>query len=119
MADIITDPKELCLRSLKRTHAMYLSNYGQRAPDFEESSKLRVTGKVLGEYRMVKDLPPPGAGGAAKGPATSGVAPGASAPSQGLLTDKSAGAKANGAGGSTSLVKVGEQPATNVAISSW
>ena len=27
--------KELCLRSLKRTHTMYLSNYGQR-PDFEE-----------------------------------------------------------------------------------
>ena len=27
--------KEICLRSLKRTHTMYLSNYGQR-PDFEE-----------------------------------------------------------------------------------
>ena len=26
---------EMCLRSLKRTHAMDLSNYGQRA-DFEE-----------------------------------------------------------------------------------
>lgn len=31
----VGDAKELCLRSLKRTHTMYLSNYGQRS-DFAE-----------------------------------------------------------------------------------
>jgi len=97
--------KELCLRSLKRTHTMYLSNYGQR-PDFEEPLRLKMMAKVQAEYRMVKDLPPPSAGAGAKGGVTS-AAPAAAAPSQGMLTDKSG----SGAGGSTSLV-VKSTPAT-------
>ena len=124
--------KEICLRSLKRTHTMYLSNYGQR-PDFEEpcaaplparlrasapeeapchtgvlvlrSLRLKMMAKVQAEYRMVKDLPPPSAAGGSKGGVTS-AAPAAGAPSQGMLTDKSG----SGAGGSTSLVK--STPAT-------
>jgi len=95
----VGNAKELCLRSLKRTHTMYLSNYGQR-PNFEEPLNLKMMAKVQAEYRMVKDLPPPSAAGGSKGGVTS-AAPAGGAPSQGMLTDKSG----SGAGGSTALVK--------------
>ena len=75
---------ERALRSLKRTHEMYLSNYGQRPDVNEASHRLKLQAKLEAEYGLVKDMGAPGAKpGAAAAPesepasdATAGSRPG-------------------------------------------
>ena len=52
---------ERALRSLKRTHEMYLSNYGQRPDVNEASHRLKLQAKLEAEYGLVKDMGAPGA----------------------------------------------------------
>ena len=77
---------ERALRSLKRTHEMYLSNYGQRPDVNEASHRLKLQAKLEAEYGLVKDMGAPGAKpGAAAAPAAS-----SSTTTQRLLQDLSA-----------------------------
>jgi len=48
----------ILLRSLKRTHEMYLSNYGQRPADNELAQQLRMGCKERSEFALVKDCRP-------------------------------------------------------------
>ena len=50
---------ERALRSLKRTHEMYLSNYGQRPDVNEASHRLKLQAKLEAEYGLVKDMGAP------------------------------------------------------------
>eukprot|EP00965_Chrysotila_dentata_P060376 2001105-Pleurochrysis_carterae.AAC.1 len=111
----------LALRSLKRSHDMFLANYGQRPTPYEYGAiaptssdvstlfhysraafmlrkpnrhQLRLGSKVYSEYEMVKDMPPPTAsGGGAAAAAAKHAANGAhgAASAPRALTDKSGG----------------------------
>lgn len=95
--------------SLKRTHVMYLSNYGQRPTGDENARKLRIQCKVNYEYGAVKDLGP----GAIRSAGAPIRAPGAaptSAPSTALATSSAPQQPAAGAAAaasSTALMGLG------------
>lgn len=49
----------LCLKSLKRTSDVFLSNVNVPVPNDEKSHKAKIASKIIGsEYGHVKDLPP-------------------------------------------------------------
>jgi hypothetical protein len=49
----------LCLKSLKRTNDLFLSNVNAPVPNDTDSHKSKIASKIYGsEYRHVKDLPP-------------------------------------------------------------
>ena len=87
----------MLLRSLKRTHDMYLSNYGQRPADNEQSLSLRIACKTKVEYGLVKDMPAaPAANSAAAAGAQKSGTEVAAAPAPLMLQDKGAAAKPAG-----------------------
>ena len=45
------------LKSLKRTHDLFLGNVGAPLPVDENSQSLKVASKLIAEYAHVKDLP--------------------------------------------------------------
>eukprot|EP00123_Amoebidium_parasiticum_P016562 comp23494_c2_seq1/m.39334 comp23494_c2_seq1/g.39334 ORF comp23494_c2_seq1/g.39334 comp23494_c2_seq1/m.39334 type:complete len:510 (-) comp23494_c2_seq1:258-1787(-) len=51
--------KTMVFRSLKRTHDMFLSEYGKPVPEFEESARLKLQCKIHDEYQLVKDMEVP------------------------------------------------------------
>lgn len=55
--------KVLCLKSLKRTHDVFLANFNT-LPEDPLSQRAKIAAKIIGEYRHVKDMPivPIGAG---------------------------------------------------------
>lgn len=49
-----------CIRSLKRTYDLYVTNQlNQRIGDDMDSQRIRLYSKVQDEYASVRDLPPP------------------------------------------------------------
>jgi hypothetical protein len=49
----------VCLKSLKRTSDLFLSNVNEPVPNDTEGHKSKIAAKIYGsEYRHVKDLPP-------------------------------------------------------------
>mmetsp|Transcript_8983 Transcript_8983/g.19254 ORF Transcript_8983/g.19254 Transcript_8983/m.19254 type:complete len:509 (-) Transcript_8983:502-2028(-) len=88
--------KTLTLLSLKRTHDMYSSNYGESLPMDETSQRLKIAIKVRDEYSSTSHLkaPAPGqkpaAGPApspATGPASLKALPGPAAPAAPVVPD--------------------------------
>ncbi|KAJ3282492.1 Pleiotropic regulator 1 [Borealophlyctis nickersoniae] len=53
----VPSPKEVIERSIKRTHDMFLANYGAPLPDDPPSQRLKLTSKILDEWDHVKELP--------------------------------------------------------------
>jgi len=56
-----TKPKlqVLCLKSLKRTHDVFLSNINAPVPEDPVSQKVKIAAKIVGEYGHVKDMQVP------------------------------------------------------------
>ena len=97
MAEIQAPLHPMLLRSLKRTHDMYLANYGQRPADNEQSLSLRIACKVKSEYGLVKDMPAaPAANSAAAAGAQKSGTEVAAAPAPLMLQDKGSAAKPAG-----------------------
>jgi pleiotropic regulator 1 len=98
-ADGLLSLDEQIRRGLKRTHTMYLANYGQRPEVHEAGASLHMNLKLSAEYGLVKDMPnvPASAGqqvvtaaGGAAAAAGAGAAAAAGASAPLMLQDRSA-----------------------------
>jgi len=49
----------LSLKSLKRTYDVFISNVGAPITTDPESQKIKLSMRIMDEYKHVKDLPPP------------------------------------------------------------